>query len=238
MDCLEYMRGLPDKCFSLLIADVPYGIGADKPSVKNSRIRQDNGTYLSVEQKKYTQKDWDNLISNDFFDEFFRVSKNQIIFGANYYGLKGGMIVWDKMNGESDQYGCEIAYQSFNQRTDIVHYMWNGMMQGECCSMDVGKAFRQQGNKQLNEKRIHPCHKPIALYAWMFKHYAEKGGCIFDPMLGSGSSRIAAYKLGFDFCGCELDEEYFLAQEERFKKECLGIWKLKDGRTATELTLF
>ena len=239
IDCIEFMKGLPDKYFSLSIADPPYCIGADKPSVKPCVVKQKNGTYLRVDAPDYGKKDWDSeLPSQEFFDELSRVSRNQIIWGANYFGLAGGMIVWDKMNGNSDQYGCEIAYQSFDKRTDIVHYMWRGMFQGETCSTDINIANRQQGNKQLNEKRIHPCQKPVVLYAWLLQHYAKEGDIIFDPMTGSGSSRIAAYKLGFDYVGCELDKEYYEKSVERFNRECLGEYVTKNGHHVKELTLF
>lgn len=238
-DCLSYMRGLEDNHFDLTIADPPFGIGADKPTNKSGWVKQKNGTSIYVEAPDYGRKEWDNAIpTKEFFDELFRISKNQIIFGANYYGLQGGMIVWDKMNGESDQFGCEIAFQSFNKRTDIVHYMWSGMFQGECCSEDINKALRQIGNKALNEKRIHPCQKPVQLYAWLLRRYANEGDTIFDPMCGSQSSRIAAYKLGFDYTGIEIDEEYFDKGCERFNKECLGEWTTKNGHKVKELSLF
>lgn len=209
-DCLEYMKSLPDNYFDLAIADPPYGIGASRPSKKAERARQADGSVLQVPVTDFTKKDWDNTIpSQEFFDELRRVSKNQIIWGANYFGLQGGMIVWDKINGNSDQYDCEIAYQSFNKRTDLVHYMWNGMFQGKYCGRDIRQAAMQQGNKALNEKRIHPTQKPVILYEWLLNNYAKKGDRIFDPMMGSQSSRIAAHRLGFDYVGCELDKEYY-----------------------------
>lgn len=209
-DCLEYMRKLPDNYFDLAIADPPYGIGASRPSKKAERARQADGSVLQVPVTDFTKKDWDNTIpSQEFFDELRRVSRNQIIWGANYFGLQGGMIVWDKINGNSDQYDCEIAYQSFNKRTDLVHYMWNGMFQGKYCGRDIRQAAMQQGNKALNEKRIHPTQKPVILYEWLLNNYAKKGDRIFDPMMGSQSSRIAAHRLGFDYVGCELDKEYY-----------------------------
>ena len=209
-DCLEYMKSLPDNYFDLAIADPPYGIGASKPSKKPSNILQKNGSIMSASVTDFGKKDWDNNIpTQEFFDELRRVSKNQIIWGANYFGLQGGMIVWDKINGNSDQYDCEIAYQSFNKRTDLVHYMWNGMFQGKYCGRDIRQAAVQQGNKALNEKRIHPTQKPVLLYEWLLNNYAKKGDRIFDPMMGSQSSRIAAYRLGFDYVGCELDKEYY-----------------------------
>lgn len=221
-DCIEYMRTLPDRAFDLAIADPPYGVGADKPTKKPTACRQKNGTILEVAAPQYTHKDWDAAIPPpEFFEQLRRVSRHQIIFGANYYGLKGGMIVWDKLNGENDQFGCEIAFQSFNLRTDIVHYMWSGMMQGLCASADINRAIYQQGNKALNEKRIHPCQKPVLLYGWLLDHYAQPGQSIFDPMMGSQSCRIACFKKGFDFTGCESDTEYFEKGNERFERECL-----------------
>lgn len=221
-DCLEYMRALPDKAFDLAIADPPYGIGADCPKKKMSYVKQPNGTFLRINSPDYGKKDWDaDIPPTAFFDELNRVSRHQIIWGANYYGLKGGMLVWDKMNGESDQYGCEIAYQSFDQRTDIVHYLWRGMIQGAVCSADVTKANRQKGDKRQNERRIHPCQKPVALYTWLLRRYAEDGYRIFDPMMGSQSLRIACYRMGLDYVGCEIDQEYFELGNERFNQECI-----------------
>lgn len=227
-DCLEYMKSLPDNYFDLAIADPPYGIGASKPSKKAERARQSDGSILQVPVTDFGKKDWDDTIpSQEFFDELRRVSKNQIIWGANYFGLQGGMIVWDKINGNSDQYDCEIAYQSFNKRTDLVHYMWNGMFQGKYCGRDIRQAAVQQGNKALNEKRIHPTQKPVILYEWLLNNYAKKGDRIFDPMMGSQSSRIAARRLGFDYVGCELDKEYFEKGCSRFNSEQRNINDLK-----------
>lgn len=225
-DCLEYMKSLPDNYFDLAIADPPYGIGASKPSKKPSNILQKNGSIMSASVTDFGKKDWDNNIpTQEFFDELRRVSKNQIIWGANYFGLQGGMIVWDKINGNSDQYDCEIAYQSFNKRTDLVHYMWNGMFQGKYCGRDIRQAAVQQGNKALNEKRIHPTQKPVILYEWLLNNYSKKGDRIFDPMMGSQSSRIAAHRLGFDYVGCELDKEYFEKGCSRFDSE---QWSIND----------
>lgn len=239
IDCMEYMQGIPDKTFDLVIADPPYGIGGDKPAKKPTFRRQKNGTFLPVKQSDYGKKNWDSKIpSQNFFDELRRISRHQIIFGANYFGLQGGMIVWDKINGDCDQMGCEIAYKSFDNRTDIVHFMWNGMMQGVYCGTDIGRALVQQGNKSLNEKRIHPTQKPVALYAWLLQNYANPGDRIFDPMMGSQSSRIAAHKLGFDYVGCEIDKEYFELGNERFDAECLNIIKTPSGHIVEQLSLF
>ena len=126
-DCMDLLRQTPDKYYSLAIVDPPYGIGADKPSTKPEYVRQKNGKMLFVETNKYKHKDWDNLPpTKEYFDELKRVSKNQIVWGVNYfdYNFCGGRIVWDKLNSGCDQFGCEIAYNSLNNRTDIVRYLW------------------------------------------------------------------------------------------------------------------
>lgn len=239
MDCMEEMRGVPDKAFDLVLGDPPYGLYASKPKKKTDAVKQKNGSVLTARCNDYTKKNWDAKIPpQTFFSELRRISRHRIIFGANYFGLQGGMIVWNKINGDCDQMGCEIAYQSFNNRTDIVHFMWNGMMQGIYCGRDVGKAMVQQGNKALNEQRIHPTQKPVALYAWLLKEYAKEGWRIFDPMMGSQSSRIAAYKMGFDFVGCEIDREYFAKGCERFDAECLNRTKMPTGQIIEQLSLF
>lgn len=172
-------------------------------------------------------------------DKAFQLAIADPPYGVSYARGKNGYgVTVDKMNGHSDQFGCEIAWQSFDLRTDIVHYMWLGMFQGEHCDIDIRRALGQQGNKSLNEQRIHPTQKPVALYAWILKHYATEGDRIFDPMMGSQSSRIAAYKLGFDYVGCELDKEYFDKGCERFEKECHGIEILPDGKKVEQLSLF
>ena len=227
-DCMTYMAGLPDKAFELAIVDLEYGIGASKPSKKPNTVKQKNGSILNVKPVVYQAKEWDFKMSDEkYFDHLFRVSKNQIIWGGFYYGLSGGAIVWDKLNGETDQYDCEIAYQSFNKRTDLVYYMWSGMFQGDYCGKEVRKALRQIGNKKLNESRIHPTQKPVALYRWLLHNYAKPGDKILDTHLGSGSSAIAAHQMGFDFVGCELDKDYYDAACKRFKEQTaqLAIFK-------------
>ena len=217
MDCVEAMRRYEDNCFDLAMIDLEYGIGASKPSIKPCSAIQKNGSRLLIKQPNYTPKKWDFKLSDQtYFDELFRVSKQQIIFGATYYGLSGGMLVWDKLNGASDQMDCEIAYCSFNKRCDLVYYLWAGMFQGVYCGKEVRKALVQQGNKQLNEKRIHPTQKPVALYDWIFNNYTKEGQTVIDTHLGSGSSRIAARKNKLNFVGFEIDEEYFNKQEKRY----------------------
>jgi len=121
------------------------------------------------------------------------------------------------MNGENDQYGCEIAYVSMNDRTDIVHYLWSGMMQGLLCSKVILKALIQQGNKKLNEKRIHPTQKPVNLYEWILIEYGQPNYKILDTHLGSGSLAIACDILDFELTACELDKEHYDDAYKRFK---------------------
>lgn len=216
MDCLDYMRKVDDNFFDWAICDIEYGIGASKPSEKPHTVKQKNATVLKVKQNNYEHSDWDFKKSTpEYFEQLFRISKKQIIFGGNYYGLEGGYLVWDKLNGLTDQYDCELAWLSFTKRTDLVYYMWSGMFQGEQCSRDVRKALRQIGNKQLNEPRIHETQKPVKLYDWIINEYKVKGK-VFDSHLGSGSNRIANHINGNDFYACEIDALKFTNQQNRF----------------------
>jgi site-specific DNA-methyltransferase (adenine-specific) len=159
---------------------------------------------------------WDVAPSQEYFNELFRISKNQIIWGGNYFDLPPTrcIIVWDKVQPWENFSQVEIAWTSFDYPAKLFKY------------------DNRTGGK------IHPTQKPIELYAWLLDNYANKGDKVFDPFLGSGSSRIAAYKKGFDFYACELDKEYYEAQEERFRRECLGEYKRKDGSTIKQLSLF
>lgn len=215
MDCMEGMRYFHDKYFDLAVVDPPYGRKEHGGKNRNNYVRQKNGNGILVRDGGYAKKDWDNEPpAADYFRELIRVSKHQIIFGCNYFDfpLPGGRIVWDKCNAGSDQSDAEIAYCSFNNRVDIFRFMWRGMMQGK----SIADGTVQQGNKRLNEKRIHPTQKPVALYEWIFGRYAKPGDKILDTHLGSGSSRIAAYKNLLDFIGFEIDPEYFDLEEKRF----------------------
>ena len=214
MDCMEYMRTLQDKAFDLAVADPPYGIGEDGGKDRSRYVAQKNGARIYVKDGGYEKTGFDRFPADErYFAELFRVSKNQIIWGANYFVLpRGGAIVWDKCNQGSSFSDCEIAATNCHDSTRLIRYMWNGMMQGK----SIAEGDVMQGNKSKNERRIHPTQKPIALYAWIFARYAKPGDKILDTHLGSGSSRIAAYDAGLDFVGCEINKDYFAAQEARF----------------------
>lgn len=199
-DCMALMARYPDKYFDLAVIDPPYGIGEDGKS-NHSRGKLANA-------KVYSPKNWDKEPPKiDYFTELFRVSKNQIIWGANHFISRipydsPCWLVWDKDNGKTDFADCELAWASFDKTLRRYRFKWQGMLQGD------------MKNK---EYRIHPTQKPVKLYEWIFKNYASEGQIILDTHLGSGSSRIAADKAGLNFIACELDKDYFEAQEKRFK---------------------
>ena len=201
MDCMEAMRKMPDKCFDLAVVDPPYGIGeSGGKNASRSCLAK------SVAYKPFAGEDRDAPLP-EYFRELERVSKNQVIFGANHFASRlphadaSCWIVWDKQNGENDFADFEMAWTSFKSAARIFRFRWQGML---------------QGNMAHKEQRIHPTQKPVALYAWIFQHYAKPGYKILDTHLGSGSSRIAAYDAGLDFVGYEIDKGYFDKQEERF----------------------
>lgn len=206
IDCMEYMKTLPDKAFDLAIVDPPYGIGFDG----NTTVKGKSGKASTFTDKQHhIKKEWDvSRPTAEYFAELQRVSKNQIIWGGNYFAdllpPRKGWIFWDKKitNANNTNFSDgELAWTSFNCILRRFTYDWIG--------------FGYLNNPQ-REKKIHPTQKPVALYEWLLTHYAKPGDKILDTHLGSGSSRIAAYNLGFDFVGCEIDPDYFKAQEERF----------------------
>ena len=199
-DCMEAMKEFPDKFFELAIVDPPYGLNEDSH-------RENKRRSTLAKSKEYHNAVWNQSVpSLDYFDELGRISKNQIVWGANHFGgftPSSCWIVWDKDNGENDFADCELAFTSFGTAVRKFTYKWQGML---------------QGNMKDKENRIHPTQKPVALYKWLLKNYAKQGDKIIDTHLGSGSSRIAAHDMGFSFWGYELDKDYFEAQEKRFKQ--------------------
>ena len=194
-DCMAGMARYPDKHFDLAIVDPPYGIGECGGDKKRGR-KKDNYKKVVVHEKKY----WDNdKPSDDYFDELFRVSKNQIIWGGNYfvdnlYPIMG-WIFWDKLIGGDFSDG-ELAWTSFDRALRQFTYSYHGDTKG-------------------GHTRIHPTQKPVALYKWLLTNYAKQGDLILDTHVGSASSLIACYDLGFDAVGFELDADYYKASKQR-----------------------
>lgn len=203
MDCMEGMAAFPDKFFDLAVVDVPYGINADKRMFNRGGRQPGNAAAPST---RYTHKNWDGTApGTEYFAELFRVSKNQIIWGANHFISRLPLdspcwIVWDKENGTNDYADCELAWTSFRTAVRKYTFKWHGML---------------QGNMKEKEVRIHPTQKPVALYKWLLLNYAQPGDKILDTHVGSASSFVAAYDMGFDYVGFEIDPEYYAAALER-----------------------
>lgn len=198
IDCMEYMASLPDKAFDLAIVDPPYGIGESKKKRENTRSEKWSNPY----KKQHTPKEWDiETPKKEYFDQLFRVSSNQIIWGGNYFTEhlppSMGWVFWDKKNGDCDFSDGESAFTNFKKGLRKFEWLWNGFQ------------------KQKPEKRIHPTQKPVALYKWLLKNYAKEGDRILDTHLGSGSIAIACHDMNFDLVGCELDKDYFEAASKR-----------------------
>lgn len=203
IDCMEYMATLPDKAFDLAIVDPPYGI-----NVANNTT----GTVIRNKSDRdiFAKKDWDKAIPDvRYFNELFRVSKEQIIWGGNYFldilGYCKAPIIWDKLNGESMYADGEMAWTSKGcpRNLRIWRHQWCG-------------AFK---DSERGATKYHPTQKPVKLYEWLLTNYAKPGQRVLDTHLGSGSSAIAAHYFGVDFVGCELDKDYFEAAKKRFEQQ-------------------
>lgn len=189
VDCMEYMKSLPDKFFDLAIVDPPYGIG--------DKLLNGGKTGAVKFHEQYELKKWDNYRPDaKYWFELFRVSHNQIVWGGNYFSdflpPSRGIISWDKNLGEPNNFShFELAWTSF-----------------DCIARKV-VVGSNTGN------RIHPTQKPVKLYEWILTNYAKPGQTIFDSHMGSGSSAIACNNLGFEYVGCELDTDYYEAACKR-----------------------
>lgn len=245
-DCMDAMRELPDKFFDLAVVDPPYGGGAathththtlrggsaDFETRGRSRfgglfdgyhIGGQNGRRLGCETAKTTPgadiRHWDVAPPQEYFDELARVSKAQVIWGGNYFDLPPTrcFLIWRKLNIPTEGFTMspvEYAWTSFNDNAQLFEAYSNG---------GAGR-----------ETRFHPTQKPIALYRWIFQHFAHKGDKILDTHLGSGSSRIAAWDAGLDFWGYEIDETYYRLEEERFEAHTaqLSLFKTDEPQEA------
>lgn len=201
MDCMTEMVKFPDNYFDVAIVDPPYYSGPEKRKFYGRKISP-----IGVQRIYDKSTSW-SVPEREYFDELFRISKNQIIFGCNYfdYPFGSGRIVWDKCNGSSSFSDCELAYTSFHDSVRLFRYMWNGMMQGK----SISEGHIQQGNKKLNEKRIHPTQKPVNLYRWLVQKYLKPGQLVLDTHVGSGSSLIAFEEYGLQYIGYEIDKSYY-----------------------------
>ena len=193
-DCVEALKRFPENYFDLAIVDPPYSETFNTDACADNKGKK--GSYKLDTLNNH-------LPTEEYWDELFRVSKNQIVWGANWYGKYFGVggLVWFKDN-TGNYSPCEYAYQSINNHIHHYQYRWNGML---------------QQNMKQKEERIHPTQKPVALYDWILQKFAKQGDLILDTHLRSGSSRIAAHKGGFNFIGYEISKDYYEAQEKRFK---------------------
>ena len=199
-DCMEYMKGLEDNAFDLAIVDPPYGGGDISEFIPRKK-----GTTAKTRHKKTT---WNRRPSQKYFSELLRVSKNQIIWGANHYPeylySSRGWVFWDKGTENTSNFSAgELAFTSFDKLLKMVRIV-----------------HRVLPHMPLN---IHPTQKPVKLYEWLLTNYSEPGQRIFDSHLGSGSIAIAAHYFGVDFVGCEIDSDYHAAAVKRFDAETAQI---------------
>lgn len=208
-DCVAWMRKQPEDAYDLAHVDPPYFSGPERRQYYGGKVSS-----IGVSRESYQVTDTWEVPGPEYFEQLFRVSKHQIIWGSNYYDWQfgPGRIIWDKVNGNSSYSDAEIAYTSLHDSVRIFRYMWNGMMHGK--SIEEGHIV--QGNKRLNEKRIHPTQKPVNLYRWVNKTYVPAGWKILDTHLGSGTHRIACFEAGLDFTGTELNETHWRAGNEYF----------------------
>ena len=263
MDCIEYMRSLPDNVFDIAVCDPPYGKGNDDNLVNwggkiktcphrdasedgsdattsrwnrllgGRRERYYKPADTSVQRRdvgrevqnrgggKAEAPQWDVAPPQEFFDELFRISRNQIIWGGNYFSLPPTrcFLVWRKTS-ISERFSMAMA-----------EYAWTSFTGN-------AKVFDSPPQRRENSGKFHPTEKPLELYGWIYRNYVKDGETVFDPMMGSQASRIAAYKMGIDYVGCEIDKYYYDKGCEWFERECHGITKTASGKTIIEQTLF
>ncbi|MEX0313438.1 MAG: hypothetical protein AB3N18_04615 [Allomuricauda sp.] len=223
LDCNDPVKGIssyPDNHWDYALIDPNWGIGETKvdPKSRNTPVKQSNGKSLKIADKDYSGSNWDNeRPSREFFEQLFRVTRYQIIKGGNHFTdllpvFSSGRVVWDKVNGKNDFSDCEIFWTNCFESVRIFYYMWHGMMQGE----SLLNPRKQQGDKKLNEKRIHRCQTPVKVYDWFYKNIIPEGSKVLDTHLGSGSNRISAYKAKCHFTGFEIGKKEFDDQEARW----------------------
>lgn len=217
-DCMKMLPQIPDKYYQLCIVDPPYAVGADDGNFGRGgkkAIQNTSAVAAGYRNELHKYANATKTPDGEYFQHLFRISENQIIWGANYYPQylnHSGWIVWDKKKTDGLLSQAELAYQSLNKLVKIYSFQWEGFKKGS-------GSF-----EQTSYKTIHPNQKPVALYQWLLKNYAKQGDKILDTHLGSGSSAIAADIMGFDFVGYEIDKDYYEAALDRFnrhKQQCV-----------------
>jgi site-specific DNA-methyltransferase (adenine-specific) len=200
IDCMEYMKNVPDKYFDLAVVDPPYGLDLANMNMGIGKSKKAS----KIKNRKWVSKDWDkNTPDSEYFNELRRVSKSQIIWGGNYFNLPPckHYIVWDKEIPPGLSFAdCEMAWTSFDKAPRIFRY-----------------------SAYLDKKtKFHPTQKPVKLYQWIYVNYLPNGGSVIDTHLGGGSNAIAAHKAGnIEFFGCEINKDYYDAAVKRFNNHKL-----------------
>lgn len=234
VDCLSAMEAMSDKCFDLAICDPPFGIGESNSKFTSRIFRKSgerivktdnrNGASIFIPTPAYNEnKSWDDSQpSQNYFDELFRVSKNQLIFGCNYLTFdqkknSSGRIFWDKVNGTNDFSDGELIWSSLFKSVRQVEYLWNGMLQAK----SIFEPRTTQGNQKLKERRIHPTQKPVELYKYFLQNHAKPGQTILDTHCGSLSSAIACSDFRHHLTAFELDADYCAAAVKRYQNHRL-----------------
>lgn len=210
-DCMEYMKTVPDKYFELAIVDPPYGIGEN--GQRNLTGDRPTAKWKNPNSINYKKFDDSETPSFEYFNELKRVTKNQIIWGGNYFTQflesSMGWVIWDKLVDEKEHLSMiEMAWSSFDKKAMKFELLWAGFKKGEPTN------------------RIHPTQKPVKLYKWLLKNYAKEGDKIFDSHGGSMSIALACHDMGFDLTLCEIDKDYYDAGVKRFEnhKKQLKLW--------------
>ena len=193
-DCLEVMRGMEANSVDIVITDPPYGI--------NENYKKNLSREKLAKPKDYGQYNWDTIrVSKEYISEIMRVSKQQVIFGGNYYAdmlpPSSSWIVWDKDNGDNDFADCELAWTSHKKAVRKIRWKWSGFL------------------KEKPEERVHPTQKPIGVMNWIIVNYTKEGDTILDPFCGSGSTGVAALQMGRNFIGIELNSDYVELSRKR-----------------------
>lgn len=208
-DCMDYLPWYPDDYFDLAIVDPVYGDVRQGGYASGKYAGKKMSKYASAKQTSYHYSVWQQEKTGEgYFQELFRVSKNQIVWGGNYFveAIKKnsqGWIVWDKRNGTTKYADCELAWTSFDKAVRMFSFRWNGMLQEDM---------------KHKEKRVHPTQKPVKLYEWILDTYAKESDKILDTHVGSASSLIACERKGFEYVGFEIDKVYYDTAMERIEE--------------------